>query len=458
MDFLKMNVKSTKINSRIERFFLLLIALSPILQHYKGIGVYSGVFALILAFPYVIYRLAKKPVKGHAFAIIAPLLPYFFFQIIDHGTTISEVSHVLFMIVFAVSFSSESVSSKMFIELATKVACVASFLIIIQYICYYILGFHLQVVPTSLLLNNAGQWVKLAQTGRVGITGRTSAFYRPSSFFLEPAHMYLYLFPPLVNLVLKIDLKEDEMKTALLLSAGIVLSTSGMGIATVIGIWMLYFAKKGGKDRRLSLVKLFKSRTLIVLLSIIILFVIIYFRVDFFRQSVERILFSEGRDNAISGRITLANTYVHNMNGWQRIIGIADSYGDDIDFHMSGFNGAMYRYGIIGTILSYLFYAKSMVVLKDEYYWITIIILIISFFSAHTHATFYMLYFIIFLIEGYNQQYRAKQYQRNLILSNITNSEMPQKKKRDTESESVDKDKENGDTEFVDNSVTDSDY
>ena len=400
-----MKIQINKTDTWTDKFFVLLIAISPILQHYKGIFVDSGALALILGLLYAIIKMLKKTkISQRSIVVVFPLLLYFLFQVIDHGTSLSELMRVVCLIVFALAFSSEAVSPKLFIRIAVSVSCIASVLIILQYICYYALGFHLQLVPASLLLNSANQWVLLAQTGRIGITGKVSNLYRPSTFFLEPAHMFLYLFPPLFYELLHPDFGSGEKRKAILISIGIILSTSGMGIVVTASVWLLHFAKRGGKDSKLSLTKLMRPRNVITIILIIVAITFLYFRVEFFQKALLRVLSSSGRESVISGRIASGNAYISSMRGRQLIFGISDSYVDEIEFHMSGFNGAIYRYGIIGTVLSYIFYVKCLFDLKDQQFWISVVILIISFFSAHTHAAFYMLYFITFLLYGYCSQ------------------------------------------------------
>ena len=58
------------------------------------------------------------------------------------------------------------------------------------------------------------------------------------------------------------------------------------------------------------------------------------------------------------------------------------------------------KYGIIGMLLSYVFYVSCAVFSKGAYRWMAIIILGISLVSAHTHGTFYMLFYVFMLIDG----------------------------------------------------------
>ncbi len=103
---------------------------------------------------------------------------------------------------------------------------------------------------------------------------------------------------------------------------------------------------------------------------------------------------------AVSGRIERALSLIrYKMSGSQYIIGVSDSV-ENVDFNLPGFFATMYKYGIIGTVLSYIFYLCCAVFAKGPYRWMGIIIVVTSFFSAHTHGTFYMLFYVLMLMDG----------------------------------------------------------
>jgi hypothetical protein len=93
------------------------------------------------------------------------------------------------------------------------------------------------------------------------------------------------------------------------------------------------------------------------------------------------------------------------MKGSQLLIGISDHYSE-VEFHMTGFNATMYKFGIVGTLLSYAFYIGCLRHLKGKYFWLAVLLIGLSFFTPHTHGTFYMLFFIVFLIDGYHEKWK----------------------------------------------------
>ncbi len=382
------------------------VAIAPILQNYKGV-INGGVTVIILAMVLVLALFAGRPVlSSRCLNVFGGLYLFQVYKIIDHGTSASEMGLVLVYFVFTMAFLSGCLEAKKVIKVATVISMAACVGIILQYFCYYLLHFHLKMVPTSLLLKSANQWVKLANTGRYSITGRPISFYRPSAFFLEPSHMFIYLFAPLVYEIYHSGAGFRAKRKAIFLSAGMILSTSGMAIIATVLLWLVYLSRNSEKRRygKLLLPKLLQPRNLSILLLITAVLVFMFFKVDFFHRSVIRI-FSSGSDykNAVSGRVEGGYEFIRQMHGWELVFGISDHYSG-LDFHMTGFNATMYKFGIVGTLLSYLFYLKCLIDLRGWSFWLAAFLIGLSFFTPHTHGTFYMLFFIVFLTEGYHEK------------------------------------------------------
>ena len=73
----------------------MLLAISPLLQHYKGFVVNAGILVLILCLPYVciklLLRFKRLPWKN--LLIVAPLALFQVFRVLAHGTTFLEMAH-----------------------------------------------------------------------------------------------------------------------------------------------------------------------------------------------------------------------------------------------------------------------------------------------------------------------------------------------------------------------------
>ena len=372
----------------------MLLALVPLLQHYKGIVDNAATTLLIILIPYMFLRVFPKlkGLKASYLGLVLSLIIFYLYKIVDHGTSFVEIAQACIVISYLVTVVLGCINTKMLIKAASVIAAMAGICIIIQYFCYYVLGFHLQMVPVSLFLEESEPWILVVQTGIISITGEVGRLYRPSAFFLEPSHLFMYSFP-----ILFINMFSKERTTfnkivMYLVTAAMILSTSGMGIVVAAGAWVLFFAFWNEKDKEFSFSSFFRKRNMIGLGILFGIFVLIIIFVPFVRSSVVRIFFNP--------RTTLAIRELKKMNLIQWIIGVADST-THLTFNMPGFMAMSYKYGIIGIILSYEFYVKGLFKLDFDYFWVSVLLILVSFFSAHTHGTFFQLYYVFILMEGY---------------------------------------------------------
>ena len=171
---------------------------------------------------------------------------------------------------------------------------------------------------------------------------------------------------------------------------------------------MVFLGKQGGRNDSFSIAKFFQPKSILLLTFILVAVVAMYFCVPFFHNSIARIVGS-GSDytNAIAGRVSSGNKLISQMSGLPLLIGTEDGL-TGIKFNMSGFNETMYQYGIVGILISYIFYLQGIFRLKKEYFWLTLIIIALSFFSSHTHSTMFMLYSAFVFVDGYQDKKRRE--------------------------------------------------
>lgn len=379
-----------------------LLALVPILQHYVGIIDNAATTVLLLLLPYLFLRVVPSlpALKLDKLSLVLVLGAFFLFKLFAHGTSITEIGQVAVMLSFLFFVSQGVIHTKQLKNIVVWVSSLAGLLLIVQYLCYYVFGFHLQLVPTGALLAEAEPWVLGAETGKGTITGHQSSLYRPSAFFLEPSHLFMYAFPALCLCVFSREKDVKHWVFRVLTSVAIILCTSGMGIATTVCVWFAYFVMSDHKNGNISLKNIVHKRNLILMGAFAGCFVLLLVAVPFLRESVLRIFSNPGGSTAIDGRTELAMITLRKMNAVQWIVGTADSTAA-LSFNMPGFMATAYKYGVIGIVLSYEFYIRSMVKLDIRYCFFAAILLLTSFFSAHTHGTFFMLYYVLLLMEGH---------------------------------------------------------
>ena len=377
------------------------------MQHYKGFLGNAGISVLVLGLPYIVLGLLAKlqNEKISVEKIIFPLVLFSLYKAFIHEVNFMGIAQAIVIVIYYFAISEGVINLKSVFKSASRIAQVASILIIVQYVCHYIFGFHLKLVPVSLLLPESSQWIAGAETGQVGINGIRSELYRPSAFFLEPSHMFLYVFPILFVFLLSPNIDNWRRKIAILLTVGLFLTTSGMGIGVSCFAWILYLGFNSGKLNNIKLKNVFRIKNLIMLITFCIVFIVLCFTVPFFRDSIVRIFVGEsGGSNAIEGRTAQGFNLIANLTGVKLLIGVT-STTVGIQFNMAGFVATLYKFGIIGTFLSYAFYVKNAICQKVPYKWIAVVIVFVSFFSAHTHGIFYMLYYVIILMMGYNEKF-----------------------------------------------------
>ena len=391
----------------LDKLCALLLALSPLLQHYIGLYKNAGFTVLLAAVPILLFRFVTKLGSGRFslrnLAAIFPLILFELYTAVDHSTAISRWAYIAFIIVVFLCIAGGCINTAYFLKYAMVVVFAATIMLIIQYISFYLFKYKLDPRPFDLLVEEDSIWEKHLYPGRKG------SLYRPAGIFLEPSHLFLYGFPLLCVFLLSPGMNKWRMKRTIVITAAMLLSTSGFSLVACLGLWALYFLvyKRNGQVRHMDTRKMFTVRNLMIVFAMILIMVGVYCFIPVCRRSVSRSFTSTEGTNAVDGRIRRAMNYIKTIQGKAVWFGQANVVST-LDFNRAGFFATYIRWGLIGVLLSYWFYAQGLFILKKQYFWMSAIILVISFFTAHTHGTFYMLYFVIFLMNGYyaNGAYR----------------------------------------------------
>ncbi len=400
--FQKIAMLGARNNSLADKLCAFLLALCPIIQFYKGIYQNAGFTVLILLFPYIAIKfirvLNRDGIDKRCLTAILPMILFQAYKMVDHSINMNRILYGVFFIFLFLAVAVGCINVGYFIKYAVLIGTAAGVLLLIQYICYYILGFHLQLAPTSLFLKSSAGWIAGAQTGLYGIRGLKNDFYRPCAFFMEPSHLFLYCFPILCLMLFSQGQDRARLRYAGWITLAMFLSTSGMGVVCSVAVWIVYFALYRSKDNKRNVARwknMLTVRNLSILIGVVLALVILYFTVPVFGKTVDRFLkeTSTGGSSAVDGRNRLARGLIRSITGSARIFGVSETL--DVSFNMPGFYATFYKFGWIGVILSYWYYGQFVFRVRGSGFWISLIVLIVSFFSAHTHGTFYMMYFII---------------------------------------------------------------
>lgn len=381
------------------------LALCPILQYYIGPYDNLGISILIAVMPWIavrlIYKLVRRSSISHgSTAVVIGLIAFLLYRSFAHVVSIENIMFNLVLIVLYISAANGCINVRMFLHTSAAVAATASILVVIQTASYYLMHYHIQLAPTTLFTPEASAWILQAKTGIIGVTQRAGKLYRPSAFFMEPSHMFLYTFPHLCLMLLSPNNNIAKIRWAILFSLGIVLCTSGMGVVVTAGVWGLHYAMSSGRKNQLRLKNLLNPRNFILVLLFLAAVVGAFIAVPVVRQSALR-FFDLSESGAIAGRTRLAVNLLRSLRGKQLLFGVTNTL-EGIEFNMPGLAATLYKYGIVGVILSFWTYAYGVFKLKNAWFWISLIVVVVSLFSAHTHGTFYMIYYVFFIMEGWN--------------------------------------------------------
>ena len=394
-----------------DSILLFLTALTPILQHYKGVFVNPSLaFTSLLAVVALIRLLMRKVKLDVGFLF---LLAYSVYASLIHGVNLTYLMREMVQVVVYLAVINGLFEMQKLLRYYRLIAICATVLIILQYICYYILGFHLQLVAISLLDPVNSQWFDLVRTGLIGVTGTRLAFYRPSAFFLEPSHFAIYCIPVIVAILFsRTGDEKRERRTALFISIGVLLSTSGMGIGIVVMCWAIYlvfFYRQKGEARTVRLRKLLNLRSITLFILFIAVIAVLYTSVPVFRQSVRRIFIAEGNSSltALEGRTVTGRRSLQMLHGVRKFIGFGDIYNIG-GWNMAAFYFVTFKFGWVCMSLFYSFYVYSLFHLRRESQMMTLVFLILSFFTVHMFGAYYKMYYTMIILNGYVQHRQEK--------------------------------------------------
>lgn len=398
-------------NKLIDRVCASFLAICPILRYYKAPFQNLAVCILIVFFPFICYKLltyffSNNRIEHKNYFPILGLILFFIYRTFVHNISLINIVFNATLLIYFIAAFIGCINITNFIKTGAIIAFFASMIIIIQGILYYTFKYHLQVVPTSFFTSDASAWKLLAKTGTIGVTQIEGSLYRPSAFFMEPSHMFLYFFPQIFVLIL--DENHTRIKTSLgvLFSLGLVVSTSGMGIMTVVFVWTLFFVKKqcvctNFKD--IKFVSLIKNKKFQYKICVFLLLFIIFSQIPFIKSALLRVFdFSKG--GAIAGRTRLAMSLIKRLSFVGIIFGansnLIEKFINNATFNVPGFISTIFKYGIVGIVTSYWLYVYAIFNLKKQYFWIAFFVIVVSFFSAQTHGFVYLIYYSFFIFKG----------------------------------------------------------
>lgn len=236
--------KQLRVRIQAEKFFCISVALFPILDSYAIPGiplnlslVVYGMAVLFLLVGNYRWSICSNPfLPLIAYIAITPLLMWCFpersiYSYSPESVLLRYGKLLVCLLVFYVFGAWRSVDRPFLYRVMRAVVYVASALILIQQVAY-LFGV---VIPNPLSLFSVSEAYYVDN-----YTMGAGNLFRPSAFFLEPSHMTFY-FVLFLSYALFGEHRDGvvHFRSALIASAGILLSGSGMGFVLVFIIWFL---------------------------------------------------------------------------------------------------------------------------------------------------------------------------------------------------------------------------
>lgn len=320
-----------------KKAYAFFIAMIPIVMMYKTpflkTGISTTLVALTMFYAILVILANLRTIK---MSTVLPFIIYCIYVIIRSDGNVTSILLCIAIIVHMLAFCCGVIDIwhiRKFIETISLIAAIA---VMLQTVIYYIFKTHFQMIAFNLCIDDIYSYYKLITTGI------SEGLYRPSAFFLEPSHLAQYAAVGLASCLLR---EKPKYIAGIIISVGIFLSTSGMGIILTFCIWgwyiLLVIQKQKGKQKVVTIL-------LIIIIAGITLLILSQF--TFFQTALRRIT-GTGSGSAIWGRTLYWDYYIKPLKGKDLIWGMG--YNALPKVYMTGFMETVFCYGIVGVVLLY---------------------------------------------------------------------------------------------------------
>ncbi len=370
----------------LKDFFSVFLAIYPILCLYKGFFRFTLGDVLLMAFLAISFLYPEKndnrvfPATSLVlYSGVIFLLNLFVLSSMEMGLISSyffRFVKLVFYLLCAYKCGKKFFNPEKFEKTVIITGVVVSIFIAIQYVLFYVFE---QVVIGKLPLLE----IYVQDYAKRDFEFFYSFFFRPSSFFFEPAQLSQYTLVPFCFTLFSKHWKgKSKWIVAALLMMGVVLSTSGQGMV-YMAIIIVIFVFSNIKS---------KKNILIAIVALGALAVASYFIVPPVRSAVDRLLFN---DLALEARIG-GYKYIFELEGIHFLIGYG--YGKIPDgAYMPGAAYVWYGCGIIGLVLAIVLFVWLFVKAKSMCSRIFCVCFFIMFWATSLFYS-YMLFWYMCLI------------------------------------------------------------
>ncbi|MGN1315817.1 MAG: hypothetical protein ACI4VW_02025 [Acutalibacteraceae bacterium] len=392
--------------SGLNKMFSVFLALLPVIAIYSsgisGFNLADIIIMLFLVASILFGSKRKFKIDGRIttillFCVYVCTLPLLI-GAVESSSPLSDVIirtiRILFYIISAVFLSRRHLDTEIFKKSVITVSMLAVGYILIQYVFYYAFGrFLVGYLP----------FLEVYQSGYEGVDYLSrfeTQFFRPTSFFLEPAHCSRYLIIGFVLTLFNRRMRKRNYICAVIIALGILFTTSGQGYAMVLIVFVCFVFFNPYKT--VSIKNMGRIFAVLVFATAVIL--ILYFSTDIIQNTISRI----SNDSSMGAFSARMGTFFEVLDEEPLYLIFGHGYGA-VPYEnawMSGITYILYGSGVIGLLILFTFFVKSIISRKTA----NRVLALVFFFLFFTDDAFnsYMTMIYLSAILNYMEDVREK--------------------------------------------------
>lgn len=325
--------------------YALFITLIPVLMMYNVPVVERGLSTMLVAtaMPYAAFKAISASGRD-TYKMVLPMVAYCGYVIFRSDSDTTNILIMVAVIVHLAAAASGAVRVSYARKVIETVSAVAAVGVLVQSVSYYLFHFHLPMIVGNWVLDAMqDDYRMLIATG----LSRSGILYRPSAFFLEPAHLAQYTIVGLISCLFQ---PRPKYRTAAVISLGTLLSTSGMGMVLTVFAWGVYALRLLGESNMKKRVSRFLSVVVVTLIAAAVLSQSNIMQATFARFS-GGLFGSTSEYDAIWGRTLYWKGYITPLTGNSLLLGMGFAALPDVYF--TGLMEIFFCYGWVGVGLYY---------------------------------------------------------------------------------------------------------
>lgn len=386
------------------KLYALYLAVLPMVSFYRLPGT-SLAIATVLTLIMVLYALViifTKKIRVK-FTILLPFVLYLLYIMTMSPLLFAILCGAVMIHTFAIS---TGVVNIQYLRKAIEfISVLAAIVVIMQQVVHITTGIHISPYFGSLFTE--GMYDAYGSAVETGMS-KVSRMYRPCAFFLEPSHFAQYC---MIGLGSCLFAQASNFKKALLISFGILASTSGMGIVIVVAMWAFWgltIKRAAGSLKTVN-----NSKIVYQSFGVVVFLFVSYFIMDninITHDAMVRVTSDSGvESNAITGRLFWWDTYFGNTSLSDYIRGYGLEALPD-ERYFTGFMKQLYCFGITGVFLLFCFLIRLIFISDNFGRSCCALYMSLIFFSELT-GYFHLIFYVgIFLTLYVNHQIIAKNH------------------------------------------------